>query len=103
MITRIIFMALAVVMFSGCVSLNSISQTSIPAERDKQVMASSSQWTFLGIAFSNTFVNKAVDELKTQCPGGKVQGILTKYDDVYFFPIFVRRVNVSGFCLAGGA
>ena len=103
MIKRFLFLTLAAVTFSGCVSLNSVSQTSIPAERNKQVMASSSQWTFLGIAFSNSFVNEAVDELKAQCEGGRVQGILTKYDDVYFFPIFVRRVNVSGFCLEGGA
>ncbi|WP_430461403.1 hypothetical protein ACQUQU_01085 [Thalassolituus sp. LLYu03] len=101
MLKRISVFLLSAYVLTGCVSLNSVSQTAIPADRNKQVSADSSQWSLLGIAFSNGFVNVAVDDLKAQCPDGKVQGILTKFDSVFFFPVLVRRVNVEGFCLSG--
>lgn len=99
---RIPALLLALLLLSGCTSLVSVSQTSIPVERGHKVSASAKQWTLLGIAFSNEFVNRATEDLKTQCVGGKIEGILTKYDSKYFFPIFVRRVYVSGYCLEGG-
>jgi hypothetical protein len=99
---RILSLMLSLAVLSGCTSLISVSQTSIPAERKQPVAASATQWTLFGIAFSNDFVNEATDKLKPQCVGGKIEGILTKYDLKYFFPVYVRRVHVSGYCVEGG-
>lgn len=96
-------LVMAAVLMTGCTSLKSVSQTSIPSDRSHPVSASANQWTFIGIAFSNSFVNRATDDIKSQCQGGKIEGILTKYDDTYFFPIVIRHVDLSGFCLKGDA
>lgn len=86
----------------GCTSLNTVSLTSIPAQRNKPVAAEVSKFIFLGFTFDNDFVDELTSDLKRQCPNGVVSGILTKDEAVnYFLFIFwSHRVKAQGYCVA---
>lgn len=86
---------------SACVSLNSISLTQIPEARNKSITTTTDSWNFLGIAFSNDFVDEAIMDLKSQCIGGKVEGILTKHQTTAYFLVFKREVIATGYCQQG--
>ncbi|MCT7358978.1 hypothetical protein [Thalassolituus pacificus] len=101
MFKRFIPLAVLMTALTGCVSLNSVSLTQVPAERSNEISATSSSWTFLGIAFSNDFVDEAVLDLKSQCAGGKVEGILTKFQHTVFIPVVIREVVATGYCHKG--
>jgi len=83
---------------TACVSLNSVSLTQIPENRDTTISATTDSWNLLGIAFSNDFVDEAIADLKSQCPGGKVEGILTKHQTTAYFLVFKREVIATGYC-----
>jgi len=88
-------------MLTSCVSLQSVSMTQIPSDRDDKVSASADQFLFLNIAFDNDFVNDVNKQLLERCKGGRITGILTKHEYInYFLHIFARRrVTADGFCL----
>lgn len=86
---------------SACVSLNSVSLTQIPVERDNSITATSHSWNFLGIAFSNDFVDEAILDLKSQCAEGKLEGILTKHQTTAYFLVLKREVIATGYCQQG--
>lgn len=97
-----IFVALATCLsLSACVSLNSLSLTQIPEARNNTITATSDSWNLLGIAFSNDFINEAIMDLKSQCIGGKVEGILTKHQTTAYFLVFKREVIATGYCQKG--
>jgi len=94
----------ALFFFSGCVSLNSLSLTSIPKNREKQVRIEKEKFIFLGFNFDNDFINTASEDLRRQCPNGKVTGLLTKDENInYFLYIFwKKRITATGFCVPMG-
>jgi hypothetical protein len=97
---RIVTMACALSMFSGCVSLNTVSLTQIPAKRSKKVHGSSDKWLFFMIAFDSDYVDAAAADLKAKCPGGKISGILTKdvYTNYFLGIVMKRTINAEGYC-----
>ena len=95
---RALFIIIATLTLQACVSLNSVSLTPIPQQRDEAVTAVTDSWNFLGIAFNNDFVDEAILELKTQCPGGKIEGILTKHQTTAYLLVFKREVVATGYC-----
>lgn len=96
-------LSLLLIIVSGCVSLNSVSLTSVPADRSKRVAAASERFIFMGFNFDNDYVNAITSDLKTQCPSGTVSGVLTKAESVnYFLYIFWKsRVSATGYCVPG--
>jgi hypothetical protein len=86
---------------SGCASLQSVSVTSIPRDRTHVVSADEDNVAFLGIHFSNAFADPLRDRLKEQCPHGKVTGIYTKYETVWYFIVQKRQVTATGYCVEG--
>jgi len=88
-------------LFSGCVHMRSISTTSIPAARDKAIQAEAYRFLFLLINFNNQYVDTLTRDLAQQCPDGRVEGILTKQEDIVYFPFFAHavRVTATGFCV----
>ena len=91
---------LAALVLGGCVSLNSVSETQIPAERDHEIKAESSRLIILGLNFDNDYVDDVRADLKRQCKGGEVKGILTKDEMINYFPFVQRRrVSAAGYCL----
>lgn len=101
MLKRFVLLGLLLSSFTGCVSLSSVSLTQVPANRSHEVFATTSSWNFLGIAFSNDFVDEAILDLKSQCLGGKIEGILTKFQYTAYVLVFKREVVASGYCNKG--
>ncbi|MAY81813.1 MAG: hypothetical protein CL930_13670 [Deltaproteobacteria bacterium] len=89
------------VCLSGCVHMASISTTSIPVERTKPVEAEAYRFLFLMINFDNFYVDELTRDLASQCPDGRVEGILTKQEDIMYFPAIAHavRVTATGFCV----
>jgi len=83
---------------SGCVGLNTVSLTPVPADRDNQITTTSSSWNLLGINFDNAFVDEAVANLKAQCPNGKIEGVYTKHQTTAFLLVFKREIVATAYC-----
>lgn len=86
---------------SSCASINSVSLTPIPAERSNQVKTQKSKLIFLAFNFDNDFVDETVEDLKRQCPKGKISGLLTKDENINYFLFFVwkKQITATGFCV----
>jgi len=98
MLKNTILCSLFAISLSGCVGLNTVSMTQVPAERDNKITTNSSSWNFIGINFSNVFVDEAIEDLKTQCPTGKIEGVYTKHQTTGYVLVFKREVIVSAYC-----
>lgn len=92
---KLIALLLASVFFSGCVSLNTVSLTSIPSQRQKPINASVEKFMVLGFNFDNDYVDVLTDRLRAQCPNGQITGVLTKDEDTNYFLYFFWKKNVS--------
>lgn len=96
-----ILILLVVVMASvSCSHLASVSQTSIPAQKGKEVKATAHKNIILGFTFSNTFVDQVMEQLAQNCPNGSIKGILTKHEKIVYFPIVFHqdKVTAQGYC-----
>ena len=93
----------AMVCLSGCVHMASLSTTSIPVERSKPVEAEAYRFLFFMMNFDNYYVDELTRDLASQCPDGRVEGILTKQEDIMYFPALAHavRVTATGFCVVG--
>lgn len=92
------FYFVSTLFLASCASVNSVSLTSIPAQRNRPVSAVVSKTIFLGFNFDNDFINPLVDDLKQKCQGGVVSGILTKDETISYVLVFTKKVTASGFC-----
>jgi dihydroorotate dehydrogenase len=97
-VSKWIVFSLVALQLAGCVSINSVSLTPIPANRKKEVKAEVSKTVFLGFNFNNDFLDPLVDKLKSQCPEGVVSGILTKDEVIAYVLVFTRKVTATGYC-----
>lgn len=90
---------------TGCAHLNSVSTTSVPADRGTPVEVNASRFVFLYLNFDNDYVNEMTKELAAKCPNGRVEGILTKMEKVTYFPLFAHSIKVyaTGYCVAPAA
>ena len=86
---------------SGCTFLASVSTTSIPSYRQVKVKAEAEQMIVFGFNFDNAYVDTLTTELAKQCPNGKVMGILTKHENIIYFPLVAHavRVKAEGYCV----
>ena len=93
------------VLFTGCVHMRSMSTTSVPVERSKPIEAEGYRFMFLMINTDNRYINDLSKDLAAQCPNGRVEGILTKHEDIIYFPLLAHavRVTASGFCVDAAA
>ena len=55
---RASLLVLLTAFFSGCVHMHSLSTTSVPADRTKEVEAEGYRFIFLLLNFDNRYVNK---------------------------------------------
>ena len=85
---------------TGCASLQSVSVTAVPVERDHRVQADASNTAFLGIHFDNDFADGLRDDLRRQCPHGRVTGVFTKYETYWVVVVETRKVTATGYCVA---
>ncbi|MBC7370286.1 MAG: hypothetical protein H7326_01905 [Bdellovibrionaceae bacterium] len=85
----------------GCASVNSVSLSSIPAVRNKEVRSEKVKTIFLGFNFNNDFVDEMAEDLKRQCPNGMIKGILTKDEviDYFLMIVWAHKVTATGYCV----
>ncbi len=105
-INRVIFALIAAVVFAtGCTHLQSVSTSSIPEQRSKPVKAEGYRFIFLGFNFNNDYVNEMTENLAGKCPDGQIKGILTKFENIIYFPVFAHavRVEAQGYCVGAGS
>lgn len=88
---------------SGCASVQSVSLTPIPPQRNNVVRSQVEKTIFLAFNFDNDFVDPLVSDLKRQCPEGVVSGVLTKHEVISYFLVFKERITATGFCSKGSA
>ena len=91
--------AAALATLVGCTSLQSVSMTQIPSDRSRPLRAEVTNTAFLGIHFSNDFVEPLTGDLMRQCPRGRVTGLLTKQESSLYVVVQVRRVIATGYCV----
>lgn len=97
-----IFLALlSFSLITNCTSLQSVSTSSIPKNRSNPVKVESDRFIFLGFNFNNDYVNDMATNLAKTCPKGKVKGVLTKHENIVYFPLFAHKVRVTaqGYCV----
>ena len=97
---RLSLALLIFLMLSSCARVRSVSQTSIPSQQGKIVKAEVKNNIFFFFNFSTTYLNDLTVQLRRQCPGGKVSGILTKDVIITYFPIIYSKEHITaeGFC-----
>lgn len=95
-----IFGLLSFVAATGCASLQSVSVTAVPSERSHKVQADASNTAFLGIHFDNDFADGLREDLRRQCPHGRVTGVFTKYETYWVVLVETRTVTATGYCVA---
>ena len=57
---------------------------------------------FMFFNFDNKYVDNVAIDLARQCPQGRVEGILTKYEVTTYFPLFFYNLKATaqGYCVA---
>ncbi|MCJ8318343.1 MAG: hypothetical protein MJK12_01830 [Colwellia sp.] len=98
MLRNTISYSLFALLLTGCTGLNTVSMTQVPAKRDNIITTNSSSWNFIGINFSNAFADQAIENLKAQCPTGKIEGVYTKHQTTGYILVFKREIIVSAYC-----
>ena len=90
------------VMITGCTYLESVSLTNIPEERSKVVTATREKGIIFYFNFDTDFADELSADLRSQCEGGVVSGILTKFENICYVLVFcfysVNRVTATGYC-----
>ena len=90
------------VMITGCTYLESVSLTNIPEERSQVVTTAREKRIIFYFNFDTDFADELSADLRSQCEGGVVSGILTKFENICYVPVFcfysVNRVTATGYC-----
>ena len=98
----LLFFILLMGMNTGCTYLESVSLTNIPEERSKVVTATREKGIIFYFNFDTDFTDELSADLRSQCEGGVVSGILTKFENICYVPVFcfysVYRVTATGYC-----
>lgn len=94
--------AICSALLTGCTYVAAVSQTNVPAERSKLVRASSKRFMVLFFNFDNDYPYKLVSALKSQCPDGRVRGVVTKDSYTLYFLHFFwqRQQEARGYCVS---
>lgn len=92
-----------VISLSSCAALHSVSMTPVPKVKKKTVKVELTNWAFLGIHFSNDFVDELPEQLKAQCPNGRITGLMTKFSTKWYVLVQNRIVESVGYCEDAGS
>ena len=96
-----LFLLVSLLALVSCAQVRSVSQTSIPVKRNKVVKAEVTNNIFFLFNFSTNYLNTLTDQLRNNCPKGRVEGILTKDVMITYFPIIFHREHITaeGLCV----
>jgi hypothetical protein len=84
-------------------TVRSISVNQVPkqSERRNKISSSDSGFIVFLIPFGNSFVTTAKEHLMDQCPGGAIEGLLTKFQSTTYVPLVLEmpQVTMEGYCV----
>jgi hypothetical protein len=83
----------------GCTTLKSFSMTQVPADRSRRVEVSETSGGLFGLFFSNDFVDETAEQLRAQCPQGRLSGVTTKFESTLYVIWVSRKITAAGYCL----
>lgn len=84
----------------GCSQLQSVSVTPVPMESGTEIeTVVESPLIVLGIRGDHNYVDDVVKDLKKQCSGGRIQGILTTHEVISWPFVSKHRITASGRCI----
>ena len=88
-------------LLAACTYPAAVTLTNVPKDRSHPVRAEMEKFIVLGFTFDNDRVIKLPGELRDQCPGGQVRGILTKDLRTFYFLTFFwsQDVIAEGYCI----
>lgn len=86
-------------LLGACTSLQSVSVTQIPQDRGRPVRAEVSNTALFGLHFDNDFLDDLTPQLMSQCPHGRITGLLTKQESSLYVIVATRRVIATGYCV----
>lgn len=99
-------LTLAAALSGACTTVTSISVSQIPeaGQRKHVVRSEGSRPIILLIPFGSGFVEDARKDLLSQCPDGKIEGVLSKHEDTNYFLglVQVSSLKMRGYCVAEG-
>jgi hypothetical protein len=94
-----VILSLIIILLNACAFVSSVSLTQIPKDRQNVVTASTEKFIILGFNFNNDYVDNIEKDLRSQCQGGEVRGILTKDEVISYFLAHTRKITATGFCV----
>ena len=84
----------------GCAHLNSVSVTPVPPEAGTEIETIvESPLIIMGIRAEHEYVDEVVKDLKKQCSGGLITGVLTKHEVIYWPFVKKHRITASAKCI----
>lgn len=94
-------LALCLAFFTSCVTVNSVTLNQVPAKesRNRLVKSSAIGVGVLFIPFGSSFPDDAHADLISQCPKGKIEGLLTKYETTSYPFFWIDTVSMQGYCI----
>ena len=100
---KLLLLSILIITGTSCSHLSSVSQTSIPKDKSKVVEARVENNIIFLFNFNNDYVDGLTQSLMNQCPNGSVKGILTKDENITYFPMVFHKnvVTAKGYCVKG--
>ncbi|MCX6132129.1 MAG: hypothetical protein NTX25_24115 [Proteobacteria bacterium] len=97
-----VFSCLFSLLLLACTTVQSISISQIPSAstRNKRITSSASSPIIFAIPFGHSFVERARDDLISQCPNGQIDGVLSKHQskDYFLSLVLVNEVVMEAYC-----
>ncbi len=93
---------MSLIILSSCSHVSTVSQTSIPKDKSNVVTAKVENNIIFLFNFNNDYVDNLTKQLIDQCPKGSVKGILTKDENIVYFPIIFHKnvITAKGYCVS---
>jgi hypothetical protein len=88
---------------SACTTVDSISISQIPVAAEREAVVRAHSWSpmILLIPFGSGYIDDARKTFTSQCAGGRIEGVLSKYSTVVYFPLLysTQVVDLEGYCV----
>jgi hypothetical protein len=68
------------------------------SEKTKTIESQSEQFVILGFVTQTNYVDKALENLKSQCPNGEIKGLVTRYSTSLGFFSWTNKLIIKGLC-----
>ena len=87
-------------LLASCVTVQSVSVNPIPQKnkRKKLVTSYDSNPVVLMIPFGTSYVEEASAKLAAKCPGGKIEGVISKHQSKNYWLFSIWSVTMQGYC-----